>query len=146
MASLRLEISDAPRAEDVEVMGQGLAAYNQDFVPAIMRSPLAVFLRDDCDAILGGVEALLYWRTAYINRVWVAPSHRGAGAGRRLMRAFEAEAVSRNIALAWLETMDWQALGFYEKLGFAQFASLEHPEPAPGIGARRSIFLRKDIG
>ena len=146
MSDLRLEIVDAPDQDDVAVLTNGLAEFNQGFVPSRKPEPLGVFLRDERGAIVGGIEAFCRWRTGYINRVWVAPSFRGAGAGRRLMNAFESEVVARGIAMIWVETMDWQAQGFYQKHGYREFARLAHPEPAPGVGARCSIFLRKDIG
>ena len=52
----------------------------------------------------------------------------------------EAEAVVRGCHGAWLDTFDFQARGFYEKLGYTCFAELpEYP-----IGHSR-FFMKKPL-
>lgn len=62
-----------------------------------------------------------------IRGVWVDPDRRGAGLGRALMAAVEAEALRRGCARAALDTYSWQARGFYERLGYTEFARLGYP-------------------
>lgn len=145
MSDFKLDVVTNPSADDVAVLGRGLGAFNAAFAPAMTRTPFGLFLRDQAGAIVGGIEAFAYWRSVYVNRVWVAETIRGTGAGAQLMHALEAEAIRRGVAMIWLETMDWQARGFYEKMGYQAFGELEHPEPEPGLGPRRSIFLAKRL-
>ncbi len=134
-----------PAAEDIAVLGRGLAEYNRAFVPSPVRQTFALFLRDWDGVILGGIEAQHIWRTLYLHRVWLSPTLRGTGQGRRLMLALEAEARARNVGMIWLETMNWQARGFYEKLGFTAFAELPHPAPSAGLSEPVSIFMTKRL-
>jgi ribosomal protein S18 acetylase RimI-like enzyme len=145
MSGLHIEIADTPTPEDIAILGRGIGAFNDAFAPSMKRAPFAVFLRNAAGEALGGIEAFYYWRTAYVNRVWVNEAVRGKGHGRDLMRAFEDAAIQRGVAMIWLETMDWQARGFYEKLGFTAFGELEHPVPDAAGAARRSFFLKKQI-
>ena len=45
--------------------------------------------------------------------------------GRRLLRAAEREAAERGCAHAYLDTFDFQARPFYERLGYAVFGVQE---------------------
>lgn len=74
-----------------------------------------------------------------IRGLWVDPPLRGCGVGRRLLAAIEAEAVRRGCARAALDSYDWQAPGFYERLGYRRFGTLAYPG-----GAERHYF-QKDL-
>jgi GNAT superfamily N-acetyltransferase len=68
----------------------------------------------------------------------VPEEHRGAGYGIRLMEQAERIARVNECIGLWLDTYEFQARGFYEKLGFEVFGTLDdHP-----VGQRR-FFLRK---
>ena len=66
---------------------------------------------------------------------------RGQGTGRRILIAAEEEAVRRGCRYAWLDTFSFQARGFYEKLGYSVFGTLED-YPA----GHSRYFLRKTLG
>jgi len=55
----------------------------------------------------------------YLEDLFVAPEHRGAGAGLALLRALAAEAVRRGCPRLDWAVLDWNesAIGFYEKRG-----------------------------
>ena len=75
-----------------------------------------------------------------IRGVWIDPELRGTGLGRALMAALEAEAMRRGATRAALDTYSWQAIGFYERLGYRGYGVLDYPN-----GTRRH-FLVKDLG
>ena len=51
-------------------------------------------------------------------RVWIDEAWRGQGLGQQLMKRMEAEARERGATWARVTTFDFQARGFYEKLGY----------------------------
>ena len=59
-----------------------------------------------------------------IDGLWLTEQLRGRGLGRRLLLAAEAVAIKRGCRGAWLGTFDFQARGFYERLGYTVFAEL----------------------
>ena len=63
---------------------------------------------------------------------------RGRGLGEEIMQGAEAIARARGCIGIWLDTCDFQAPGFYEKLGFEPFGTLDDTPPG-----RRRIFRRK---
>ena len=72
-------------------------------------------------------------RTAYgwliVELLFVPEALRGKGVGAELMSLAESEAMSRGCHSAWLDTFEFQARGFYERMGYISFAQLsdEHP-------------------
>ncbi len=65
---------------------------------------------------------------------------RGCGVGTEIMQMAEREAMQRNCHGAWLDTFDFQARGFYERLGYRWFAEL----PDYPIGHTR-YFMKKAL-
>jgi ribosomal protein S18 acetylase RimI-like enzyme len=67
-------------------------------------------------------------------------NQRGKGCGKALMAQAENIARANGCIGLWLDTYEFQARGFYEKLGFEVFGTLDdHP-----IGQKR-FFLRKRL-
>ncbi len=64
----------------------------------------------------------------------------GMGLGRRLMAMAEEEAVRRGCRNAMLYTIQFQAPGFYEKLGYREFGRLPHDDPR-----LTRIWFRKEL-
>jgi len=70
----------------------------------------------------------------------VPDTARGKGVGTRLMQLAEQEAVARGCHSAWLDTHEFQAKGFYERLGYVPFGEL--PNYPHGFSR---IFLQKSL-
>ena len=90
-----------------------------------------------------GALRLLDAETAELKRMYVSPTVRGRGLGRRLVAALEAEARALGIRRLVLETGIWQAaaLALYRATGF-------HPIPLYGeycLSPETSVCLGKDL-
>lgn len=97
-------------------------------------------VKDGDGAVVGAISAFTYWDWLYVDLLWMDEGLRGRGWGARLMRAAEREALDRGCTKAWVDTFTFQAPGFYERLGYEQFAvSPDHPLP----GASRHFFWRR---
>ena len=64
---------------------------------------------------------------------------RGRGIGRELIARAEARALERDCHAAWLDTFSFQARGFYEKLGYEEFGTLDYPP------AHKRHFMKKRL-
>ena len=117
-----------------------LVAYNQAKTGRNDLRPLVLTLEDDDGAVVGG----LWGRTAYgwlfVELLVVPESLRGTGLGTELMSRAETEAVARGCHGAWLDTFEFQARGFYERLGYTCFGELKDYPP----GSAR-FFMRKSL-
>jgi ribosomal protein S18 acetylase RimI-like enzyme len=78
---------------------------------------------------VGGLLGHIRWRWLYVAKLWISASHRGAGHGIELMAAAEAHARVRDCLGVYLDTFDYQARPFYEKLGYTIFGTLEGYPP-----------------
>jgi GNAT superfamily N-acetyltransferase len=86
------------------------------------------FLRDENGEILGGLLGDIWADWLHVGTLAVAAPVRGHGFGRELMKRAELYAVERGCTDAFLDTFGFQARGFYEKLGYRVFGTLEnHP-------------------
>jgi GNAT superfamily N-acetyltransferase len=101
-----------------------LVAYNQAKTGRSDHRPLIVAIDDNEGRVVGG----LWGRTAYdwlfVELLVVPEPLRGRGIGTDLMTRAEREAISRGCHSAWLDTFEFQARGFYERLGYTCFAQL----------------------
>jgi N-acetylglutamate synthase-like GNAT family acetyltransferase len=59
-----------------------------------------------------------------LRQVWVQEAHRGKGLGEALITEASREAKARGCAYVYLATHDFQAPGFYAKLGFEKVAEI----------------------
>ena len=121
----RLSLEEQPGADDRAVIEQGLVnhAVARGIEPRNHRS-LAVFVRDDTGRALGGLIGTTVWGWLQVAQLWVAQQIRGEGYGIALMRAGEAEAQRRGCHHALLDTFDFQAREFYERLGYEVFGEV----------------------
>ena len=136
MGGLTIGLESPPRPETLDVIGKGLAAYNSAWMPGF--EDFALPLIEDGD-VRGGVVARAGSGALFINWFWIDEAHRRKGCGRALMAAAEAEGRRRGCGIVWLDTYEFQARPFYEKLGFKVFGTLDYP-----AGFKR-FFMQKAL-
>jgi GNAT superfamily N-acetyltransferase len=120
-----ISIERDPRPEDIHLINEGLRAYNRRFAPDDHFSPLVILLRDRDQTLVGGLLGTTYWGWLHIDILWLTETVRRQGYGQKLVETAEQEARQRGCRAAHLDTMSFQALGFYEKLGYQVFGVLE---------------------
>ena len=132
-----LEFVEEPTDEQAGEIDRGLLEYSADF--ASNRAPVpvrAVFL--ESGRVVAGIDGTGYWRIVHVRRLWVHPDHRSRGLGRRLMLWAEERGRELGCASVVVDTMSFQAPGFYVKLGYRQFGVTEGYE-----GRREPALLRE---
>jgi ribosomal protein S18 acetylase RimI-like enzyme len=139
MAQYSIVVEDNPSAEDVAFVARGLGEYNFSKTGAQGRW-IAAFLKDAERKNLGGTHGWTFGNYLYIDLLWIQEAARGQGHGKRLLMATEQEAMKRGCRYAVLNTFDFQARGFYEKLGYRVFGELDDV-----VGQHRWYFLKKDL-
>jgi GNAT superfamily N-acetyltransferase len=97
-------------------------------------------VRDDQGKILGGLLGVTYWGWLTVEIFWLSDNLQRKGYGSRMLLMAEEEALKRGCHHAHLDTMDFQAHGFYEKHGYRVFGVLEDL-PA----GHQRIFLSKSL-
>ena len=140
MKQPRVEIAVAPQPDDVEFVIQQIINFNSSRVGGGNYKPLAIFLRDDDNQVVGGLIGETYWQWLYVDVLWLQESFRGEGYGDTLLAAAEQEAAKRGCQYAYLDTFEFQAPEFYQNRGYIVFGELkDFPE-----GYSR-YFLKKKL-
>lgn len=68
--------------------------------------------------IVGGINGIVYYGCLHIDMLWVTSRLRGKGWGTKLMQEAESLGKEKRCTFATVSTMDWEALPFYENLGY----------------------------
>ncbi len=128
-------------AANADVIAAILAGLNQHAEAAgftYHALPLTVFLRDQGNNIVGGLHGDTVYGWLYIALFWIAEDLRGQGYGKCLMNRAEQEALKRGGNHAYLDTFSFQALNFYQAMGYELFGELNNfPE------GKKRYFLQK---
>lgn len=141
MTELAYQTLENPKDEPaVKTIMEGLRRHNRAALGEPTHCNLAVVARDG-GTVVGGVWGEIVWDWLHVHILWVADDRRGRGIGSALMEAVESAAVERGIDRCHLETASFQALPFYEGLGYEVFAELEKP-----IGYRTYYLRRTGLG
>jgi GNAT superfamily N-acetyltransferase len=105
-----------------------LLDYNLRNAPPPNNQLLGILLKDNEGRTSGGLWGASRYEWLFIDMLFVPDELRGQGLGTSLLRQAEEIARSRNCIGVWLDTFDFQALPFYQKLGYVLFGELkEHP-------------------
>jgi GNAT superfamily N-acetyltransferase len=134
-------LTESPSAADREAVLKGLLAFNDAATGPTGWRPLAVLVKDPATGqTLGGLTGASFHGWLFIELLWLPEPLRRAGLGARLMRQAEAEATRRGCLGVWLDTYSFQARGFYEKLGYTLFGTLDDAPPG-----HQRFYLQKRL-
>jgi GNAT superfamily N-acetyltransferase len=138
-----ITLSDKPDPAAIKAIHAGLLAFNdQASGYAFDMQYLLITVADaETKEIVGG----LFGATAYgylrIDMVYLPEPLRRQGLGAQLMQQAEDEARRRGCRGSYLDTFDFQARGFYERLGYTLTGTLEDTPPG-----HTRFFLKKQLG
>lgn len=117
-----IEITDSEK----ETVYSWLKDFNHEENGEFMRSlevegteiPIFLCVRDESGDIAGGLQGLMLHKWLKIDIMAVKPAIRRKGLGTNLVHRAEAIAIERGCKYAYVDTMSYQAPGFYEQLGY----------------------------
>jgi len=133
-------LTDDPEPSALGLIGDQLNQFNTAAAGvANGYRALAILLTDpNSSAVIGGLSGWTTFEQLYVHLLFIPESCRGQGLGRTLMQKVECEAIERGCRGAWLDTFSFQARGFYEKLGYTVFGSIDNYPPG-----HSRFFLKK---
>jgi GNAT superfamily N-acetyltransferase len=136
-----LSVSSALEPNVDKVVGDGLNAFNDAIVGYADRMPLHVIVRDpESGKVVGGISGKTSLGLMFIDLVYLPEALRGQDLGTRMMALAEGEARRRSCPAGVLYTINFQAPGFYQRLGWRVFGEI--PCDPPGTSR---FFLTKDF-
>ena len=102
----------------------GLIRYNDEKMGKQKYKRLAISLRDGT-VIVGGIVGEVWTAVLFIQFFWLEQRFRGKGFGTKLIKAIEKEAKRFGATHSYVDTMSFQAPGFYRRCGYRKFGSIK---------------------
>lgn len=96
--------------------------------PGNAEVPLDILLQEG-SALVGGIVGFTRWNWLFVKMLWVQESLRHQGCGSRLLQLAEQIAIERGCIGSRLNTLSFQAQGFYEKVGYEIIGQLDDYPP-----------------
>jgi GNAT superfamily N-acetyltransferase len=113
------------REEDKLELFSGLREYNSRYIDTTAWGPLGVYCRNSLGVMSGGLIASRKGNWLCIDYLWVSEDVRGTGLGASLIKEVEQQAMALGCQQALVDTFSFQALPFYQKLGYMLQMSLD---------------------
>jgi ribosomal protein S18 acetylase RimI-like enzyme len=141
MADFIFSIEDNPDSNDVQAVISKIIEFNNNSLQyKDIASPISVLIRDNEGEIVGGLVGKIHWGWLFVSYLWVDETLRGQGYGTQLLVKAEQAAKERGCSYAYLDTFSFQALGFYQSLGYEIFGVLDNFPPG-----HQRYFLQKNL-
>jgi GNAT superfamily N-acetyltransferase len=139
---VQIVLEQGPSASSAQIILNGLIEYNDSktegrFAPPFFSFVLAV--KYDDGETIGGLTGRISYGWMMVELLHLPQSLRGQGIGEALMAKAEALAREKHCVGIRLDTMSFQAPGFYAKLGFSEYGRLEDYPP----GHTRYFFHKR---
>jgi GNAT superfamily N-acetyltransferase len=116
--SMNIEVLDNPEQEIIDYLNKKIADFNWAHWEVSERSPLAVQIKNDQGEIIAGAAARSFGDWLLLDTLWVADELRGQNIGSEILKEIEASGKKRGCIKCLLDTLNFQAMPFYEKHGY----------------------------
>ena len=136
---MSVHIGSNMNPEEEKAVVRGLLAFNEKQIGPSNEEPVK-FVAFDIEGVVGGLIGHIRWRWLYVAKLWVDERARRQGVGTKLLTAAEDLARSRSCIGVSLDTFEYQARPFYEKLGYELFGTLDGYPPGS-----RQFYLSKKL-
>jgi GNAT superfamily N-acetyltransferase len=124
-----IHLSDVADPAVREAIAGPLIAYNARKTGRNDYRPLVLTVLDENGHVMAGLWGRTSSGWLFVELLFVSEKMRGQDVGTDLMQRAESEAIARGCHSAWLDTFEFQARGFYEKLGYSLFGELSDYPP-----------------
>ena len=102
----------------------GLIGYNTEKMGKQKYKRFAVSLRER-NKVVGGIVGEVWTTVLFIQLFWIEQKLRGKDYGTKLIKAIEDEAKRFGATHSYVDTMSFQAPGFYRACGYMEYGSIE---------------------
>ena len=141
MSDPAIVVATQPDEADRKAIVDALVAFNDASAGPSGFQQLAVLIKDPATSeTQGGLWGKTVYDWLFVELLVVPEAYRSRCVGTQVLRRAEEIARERGCIGVWLDTYGFQAPGFYQKLGYEIFGTIEdHPR-----GSRR-FFLQKRL-
>jgi GNAT superfamily N-acetyltransferase len=110
----------------LDAIAKPLDRFNISRVGDDNHTPLVILIQDAATGDRqGGLWGETYYDWLFVKLFFIPETRRGHGLGQRILAQAEEIAKARGCIGIWLDTFEFQARSFYEKLGYTVFGTIE---------------------
>lgn len=114
-----IDIQQQPLSEQLKrQVYEGFSRHAIALIGHDEKFPSLAFVAKEGQTFAGSVVVEPFWGALHIKYVYVEENYRNQGLGSRLTELALAFGRSEKCPFAFVETMSFQAVGFYQKMGF----------------------------
>lgn len=129
--------------KDKQYINDELYRFNLKHFPVELRGKyeeINLFLKDENGMVRGGILAEICWNWLEIHTFMIDEDIRKSGYGTTLLSEVEKIALENACDFIKVDTLSFQALGFYKKNGYQVFGSIDN------VGKEyKHYYLKKDL-
>ncbi|CEK11812.1 GNAT family N-acetyltransferase [Legionella hackeliae] len=122
------------------IIKKGIIDYNAPFFGSTPSLPFTIYIKDFKSNVIAGLTGFYREKHARVDLFWVQNEFRNQGLGRKLILKLEEFIKTKGCRYIQLDTFDFQARPFYEKLGFECIGTI-----SKWVEDRDCHFMRKII-
>ena len=115
---MKIEVLDNPDQALVDYLSNKIAEFNWANWEVSERLPLAAQIKNDSGEVVAGAAARSFGDWLLLDTLWVSDELRGQNIGAKLLREIEEAGKKRGCKKCLLDTLNFQAMPFYEKFGY----------------------------
>lgn len=115
---MNIEILENPQQALIDFLDKKIDEYNWANWEVNERLPLAAQIKNEQGELIAGAAARSFGNWLLLDTLWVSDTLRGQDIGSKLLAEIESAGKNRGCKLCLLDTLNFQAMPFYEKHGY----------------------------
>jgi len=137
---MNIEVLQNPDQQLIDYLDKKIADFNWVNWEVTERTPIAVQLKNNKGEVIAGAAGRTFGDWLLINTLWVSNELRGQDIGSNILKEIEFAAKQRGCVKCLLDTLNFQAMPFYEKHGY-QTQWIQENYPKTGC----KYFMLKEL-
>ena len=115
---MNIELINNPHQDLVDFLDNKIIEFNQANREINDRYPIAVTAKNNEGEVVAGASGVTFGNWLHLTTLWVSEQLRGQNYGSKLLSEIEKAAQLRGCKQCLLDTLDYQAMPFYQKYGY----------------------------
>jgi len=115
---MKIEVIENPEQALIDFLDKQIADFNWANWEVSKRLPLAVQVKNDQGEVIAGAAARTFGDWLLIDTLWVSEELRGQDVGSKVLTELEMAGKKRGCVKCLLDTLNFQAMPFYQKYGY----------------------------
>ncbi|KPL93561.1 GNAT family N-acetyltransferase [Vibrio splendidus] len=115
---MNIEVLDNPEQELIDYLDKKIDEFNWANWEVNERLPLAAQIKNNSGEVIAGATARSFGDWLLLDTLWVSDELRGRNIGSKILNEIEKAGIERGCKKCLLDTLNFQAMPFYEKHGY----------------------------